>query len=285
MNDTPKTLADLLNAYTTEQCTVIIDAEPKLRAGENVVHVTRVAVRRLRSTVRVFADAYDPTEAARLEEELVWWAGLLGAIRDMDILQAGLSERIAALPPEQVLGPVEATVSREIGAQRKSASDAVNEAMDTERYRNLIALLHSWRVDPPLTEVAAEPAEVVDRFIKKANKKLRKRLVGGIEADAVGEDSDELFHSARKAGKRHRYSVELAQPLWGSKADKIVSDRKDLQDLLGYHQDRAVQAAFLRDLGARLGVRSGQNGYTYGLLYAQVIAAGESLADDLKPYV
>ena len=74
MNDSPTTLADLLTAYTTEQCTVIIDAEPQLRAGENVVHVTRVAVRRLRSTIRVFADAYDPDEAARLEEELVWWA-------------------------------------------------------------------------------------------------------------------------------------------------------------------------------------------------------------------
>ena len=74
-------------------------------------------------------------------------------------------------------------------------------------------------------------------------------------------------------------------PLWGSKAEKIVAARKDLQDLLGAHQDRAVQAAFLRDLGARLGVRSGQNGFTYGLLYAQVVAAGETLVDDLKPFV
>ena len=210
---------------------------------------------------------------------------LLGAVRDMDILQAGLTERIAALPPEQVLGPVEATVAREIAAQRKVAADAVNEAMDTERYRKLIALMHAWRSDPPLTAVASEPAETVKGFVKKANKKVQKRLAAGIAAEAAGEDADELFHSARKAGKRHRYAVELAQPLWGSKAEKIVSDRKDLQDLLGSHQDRTVQAAFLRDLGARLGVRSGQNGFTYGLLYAQVVAAGETLADDLKPFV
>src|SRR4051794_29099594 len=110
MTDRPETLADLIGDYLREQCTAIIDAEPKLRAGENVVHVTRVAVRRLRSTIRVFHDLFDETKAQAFEEELVWWASLLGAVRDLDILQASLSERISGLPPELVLGPVESTV-------------------------------------------------------------------------------------------------------------------------------------------------------------------------------
>ncbi len=64
MNAKPaKTLNDLIGAYIAEQCTVIIDAEDRLRAGENVVHVTRVAVRRLRSTIRVFADLFDVPQA------------------------------------------------------------------------------------------------------------------------------------------------------------------------------------------------------------------------------
>ena len=43
MNDsTDDTLGDLITAYTTEQCTVIIDAQEPLRAGENVIHTTRV---------------------------------------------------------------------------------------------------------------------------------------------------------------------------------------------------------------------------------------------------
>ena len=72
MNDTPTTLGELLAAYTAEQCTVIIDAEPQLRAGENVVHVTRVAVRRLRSTIRVFADVYEEAQAANWRRS---WSG------------------------------------------------------------------------------------------------------------------------------------------------------------------------------------------------------------------
>jgi CHAD domain-containing protein len=288
MAEQPETLADLVGGYLAEQCTVIIDAEPKLRAQENVVHVTRVAVRRLRSTIRVFDDLFDETRAAALEQELVWWAALLGAVRDLDILQASLSARIAGLPPELVLGPVESTVQTEIATQRKIGMDEVLAAMDSERYRKLITLIHSWRLDPPFTDAATAPAEEVKRYVKRAEKKVTKRLAAAVAARETaedGKDGDELFHRARKAGKRHRYAVEATVPLWGGKAEKVVAQRKDLQDVLGHHQDRIVQAAFLRELGARLGVRSGQNGFTYGVLYAEVVAAGNTLVHDLKPFL
>jgi len=286
MTDRPQSLADLIGGYLADQCTVIIDAEPQLRAGENVVHVTRVAVRRLRSTIRVFDELFDAAQAELLEEELVWWAGLLGAVRDLDILQASLSERIAGLQPELVLGPVESTIQTEIATQRKIGMDAVIAGMDSERYRKLIALVEAWRSSPPFTDAAAAPAEEVRRYVKRAEKKVNKRLAAAVAArEAAEEDGDELFHRTRKAGKRHRYAVEATVPLWGSKAEKVVAARKDLQDVLGHHQDRIVQGAFLRELGARLGVRSGQNGFTYGVLYSEVVAAGKTLTDDLKPFL
>jgi CHAD domain-containing protein len=286
MNDAPETLRDLVGAYLAEQCTVIVDAEPALRDGENVVHVTRVAVRRLRSTLRVFGELFDVAQAGHLEDELVWWAGLLGAVRDMDILQAGLTGQIAALPPELVLGSVESTIATEIAAARKAGMDVVLEAMDSDRYRKLVALVHAWRSDPPFTAAGDAPADNVKCYVKRAEKKVRKRLAAAVAARKAGEEgADELFHSARKAGKRHRYAVEAAVPLWGARAEKIVAARKDLQDILGHHQDRAVNAAFLRELGGRIGVRCGVNGFTYGLLYARVVGAGATLVDDLKPYL
>ena len=285
MTDRPQTLADLIGAYLAEQCTVIVDAEPQLRAGENVIHVTRVAVRRLRSTIRVFGELFDVAKAGLLEEELVWWAGVLGAVRDLDILQASMTGRIASLPPELMLGPVEATISTEIATQRKVGMDAVTAAMDSERYRTLVALVDGWRTDPPFTDEAAAPATKVNRYVKRADKKLTKRLAAAVAAREAAEDGDELFHQARKAGKRHRYAVEATVPLWGGKAEKIVAARKVLQDVLGHHQDRIVQAAFLRELGARLGVRSGQNGFSYGVLYGEVVAEGKTLVADLKPFL
>lgn len=285
MNKKAPTAREVIGAYLTEQCTVIIDSEAELRAGENVIHTTRVAVRRLRSTIRVFADLFDSEQAARLEEELVWWASLLGGVRDMDILTQRQQALLAELPAELILGPVESTIQEELAVQRKQAMDEMLEALNSERFRKFIAMVRHWRSDTPFTSAAEASADSIDAAIKKAKKKAGKRLATAVTARRAEEPSDELFHRARKASKRHRYAVELVSPVWGAKADKIVSQRKDLQDLLGNHQDSIVSAAFLRDLGARRGIRSGQNGFSYGFLYARELAARDSLLDDLKPFL
>jgi CHAD domain-containing protein len=279
------TAREVIGDYVAEQCTVIIDTEAELRAREDVIHKARVAVRRLRSTIRVFADLFDADQAARLEEELVWWAGLLGNVRDLDILTQRQQALLAELPPELILGPVESTIAEELGVQRKQAMDEMLAALNSERYRKLIGVAHHWRSDPPFTAAAEASADSIDSAIKKAKKKVGKRLARAIAARRADEPSDEMFHQARKASKRHRYAVEAAVPVWGSKADKIISQRKDLQALLGNHQDSIVSAAFLRELGARRGNRSGQNGFTYGVLYARELAARDSLLDDLKPFL
>jgi CHAD domain-containing protein len=285
MNNKAGSARDLIADYLSEQCTVIIDSEAQLRAGENVVHAVRVAVRRMRSTIRVFAEFFEPSEAVHLEEGLVWWAGLLGEVRDMDILAQRQAALLDELPGELILGPVASTIQVELAAQRKQAADAMTEALDSERYRKLIGLIHRWRSNPPFTSAADAPADAIDPLIKKAKRKVNRRLTSAAAARLAGEPSEELFHRARKASKRHRYAVEAALPVWGSKADKIISQRKDLQDLLGNYQDSIVSAAFLRELGTRLGIRSGQNGFSYGVLYAREVQAGESLLDDLKSFL
>jgi CHAD domain-containing protein len=285
MNDKSVTARDVIGDYLVEQCTVIIDSEAQLRAGEEVVHTTRVAVRRLRSTLRVFAELFDPGEAGRLEEELVWWANLLGEVRDLDILTQRQAALLAEVPPELILGPVASTIQTELAARRKAAVDAMTDTLNSARYRKLVALIHHWRADPPFTSVADSPSDALDPAIKKAKKKARNRLATAVEVRQAGEPSDEMLHRARKASKRYRYAVEAAAPIWGTKADKIVAQRKDLQDLLGNYQDSIVSAAFLRELGARLGSRSGQNGFSYGMLYVREIATGDSLLEDLKPFL
>jgi CHAD domain-containing protein len=285
MNNTFGSVRALVGDYIAEQCTVIINSEAELRAGENVVHTTRVAARRLRSTIRVFPDLFDASEAGRLEEELVWWAGLLGSLRDLDILARRQAALLAELPAEVILGPVASTIETELAVRRKQAADAVVEALDSVRFRKLIGLMHRWRSDAPFTSATDASPKAINPMIKKAKNKAGKRLTTAVAARRAGKPSDELFHRARRATKRYRYAVEAAQPLWGSKADKIISERKDLQDLLGNHQDGIVSAGFLREIGARRGIRSGQNGFTYGVLYAREIAAGNSLLDDLRPFL
>lgn len=286
MAELPETVGDLARAYLAEQAGVIIDAEQALREREPVIHPTRVGCRRLRSTLRTYDKVVDPARADALEQELVWFAGLLGEVRDLDILEARLTDDLAELDAELVVGPVASQLETELSAQRKVAWEAVIEALDTDRYRNLLAELHRWRSDAPLTVMARLPVAKIKKYVKRANKKLDKRLNLAIEAQLAGDpEAGELLHSARKAGKRARYAVELAAPLLGSKADKIIARRKDLQDVLGEHQDSIVAAAFLRSEGIRLGTRSGHNGFTYGLLYGREMARQDAIADQLRPFL
>jgi CHAD domain-containing protein len=157
----PATARDLVGDYVAEQCTVIIDSEAQLRAGEDVIHSTRVAVRRLRCTIRVFSDLFDAAEVAPLEEELVWWAGLLGGVRDMDILAQRQAALLEELPAELILGPVASTIQTELAVQRKRAMDEMLEALNSERYRKLIGLIHHWRADPPFTAAADASADSI----------------------------------------------------------------------------------------------------------------------------
>jgi CHAD domain-containing protein len=281
----PDTLDDLIGAYLTEQCTVIIDAEDQLRGGENVIHTTRVAVRRLRSTIKVFPDLFDVSQAGALEDELVWWAGLLGEVRDLDILTARLLDLLDDLPPELIMGPVASTIQAELGARRKEAADVVLAALAAERYRQLVETVRRWRDDAPFTGASTEAAKV-NGYLKRAKKKVTKRLSAAVSAAKDGDPGAvELFHRARKAGKRHRYAVEAASPVLGEPADMVIAQRKHLQDLLGDHHDSKVSADFLRDIGARLGVREGHNGFTYGVLYGQERLSTTRLLKELKPFL
>ncbi|MEF2162582.1 CHAD domain-containing protein, partial [Pseudomonas aeruginosa] len=88
----PKRLAGLVDDYLQVQYDVIDDNDIALRRDENVVHTTRVAIRRIRSTLRIFAALFDDEETQRLETELVWIAALLGAVRDLDVQRERLTE-------------------------------------------------------------------------------------------------------------------------------------------------------------------------------------------------
>jgi len=283
VSEQTSTVGELLRPYLAEQCEVILAAESQLRAKEPVVHSTRVAVRRLRSTLRTFAEVFDVPAAGRLEEELVWLAGKLGEVRDLDILVERLSSRVAALPPELVLGPVTRTIETEIGARRQQRESEVIEALDSDRWTELARVLGEWAESPPFISAAEKPVSRAVKDVRRADKRLNKRLNEALEAYDAGDDAaEDLLHRARKAGKRHRYAVEALEPVWGKKAAKTIDRRKRLQDLLGDHQDSLVSANFLREVGARDGSRSGRNGFTFGLLYGLEVAGREGLRDRLR---
>jgi CHAD domain-containing protein len=270
--DESGTLGELVAAYLASQCVVLASNDIGLRTGAPVVHETRVAVRRLRSTLRIFGDVVDAGSAEELNSELAWYADLLGQVRDREVLSARMIKLIADLPADHIRGPVEAEITKTLAKERDDGIQRLNEAMRTPRYRHLMHLLRGWKTAPPLSEVADRSAKTAAAYVKKAQRKADKRL-----RDA-GDDIDQL-HGARKAMKRLRYAAELVERSDHS-MKRVARDAKQMQTLLGEHQDAIVAARFLATVSASEG--DSESGFTYGVLMADELHRAADIRESLR---
>lgn len=234
-------LGELIAPYTAQQYAVLLTADVQLRLDLAGVHRTRVAIRRYRSVLRVFADVFDPDAATRLDRELAWYGAVLGAARDVEVLRGHLRETVRDAPvPEHVIARIDEHLRDEHAAATRQLRAQLNGA----RYRALLADVEAAQCKPPFTPVADQPADRVDRYLAAATKTLRRRLDRAAAADAT----DELLHSTRKAAKRARYAAELAAEEVGKPARRLVRKATALQQLLGEHHDTVVARSVLRQL-------------------------------------
>jgi CHAD domain-containing protein len=257
-----RTLGDLVRNYLQAQHAALIAGDMALRRGQNAIHATRVATRRYRSVLRVFADLFEPDEAARLDAELAWYAGLLGAVRDGEVLSRHIAYTLSTLPAQVDVGPMSAQLEEHLTAEQGSARRLLLRQMRSRRYLALLATLDGWQRQPPMTGAAAHPPKTVHSYFDTAGERLVKRLKQAGRPDAA----DELLHRARKAGKRMRYTAELAVPALGKPARRAVKRATRFQDTLGEHQDSAVAGDVVRNLAAE--TDGGQLAFAYGVLYA-----------------
>ena len=94
------TVVDLVRHATARSVAQIIHHDPGARLGDDPedVHKLRVATRRLRSDLHSFGAVLDPPRTESIRSELGWLGGVVGAVRDTDVLSARLATRLAALP-------------------------------------------------------------------------------------------------------------------------------------------------------------------------------------------
>jgi CHAD domain-containing protein len=276
--DTTRTTVEAaLVDYLDAQVQAIVAGDVWLRRGLDPVHPTRVGIRRFRSTLRVFRRLFEPVARAELDAELSWYAGLLGEVRDRQVQRARFADALAALPPELVMGPVAARIENDLLAEQLRQRTEVMAALDGDRYRALLATLAQWRTTPPLTAEAGDDPRVIDKCVRKAERKALTRVATA----AADDDDDAALHRARKAAKRARYAAELAAPILGKKTAKKKAARfKKMQTVLGEHQDSVVAAETLRTLGARAGATPGENGFTFGLLYGLELQKARQARED-----
>jgi CHAD domain-containing protein len=216
------------------------------------VHQCRIALRRLRSAIKIYGPLLRRKRLAPVGEGIAWLGKVLGAARDLDVLQTDLLR-----PAIEAVGEAEqlAPLMTDVEAARVKAYEVVSEALASSRYRHLLIALcslgHSGdfgkrgdrapSLDQPLGEVASAA-------LSRSHEKLLKRGKG-FEGLSRAER-----HDVRIALKRLRYALDFFAGVFKNDDKKeFVKRLKRLQDDLGRMNDVAVAETMLArfaDLGA-----------------------------------
>jgi CHAD domain-containing protein len=223
------TPGDVLRVALREQSTRLLAHDPGTRLGADPedLHQMRVATRRARAYLRAAKPLLVPEWAQELRDELGWLGSELGAARDLDVLLEHVREEVAALGDEgEKLGGLVSALERDHAAARS----AVVAALSDVRYFALLDRLEGLEpaLDPDADSTFA-------RLWWKEFKRTRKAF-----GDLGSSSTDEELHASRIRAKRARYAAELAEHELGKPGKKFVDAAKELQDVLGEHQDAAV---------------------------------------------
>jgi inorganic triphosphatase YgiF len=225
-----------------------------LLVGEDVeyVHQMRVAMRRLRSALGLFAKIAPAIRDVALTEEIRWLAGELGEARDWDVFVT------ETLPPilshaldDQALRKLYDSALVVDAANRENARRAANSL----RYQKLLLRLGAWlnradwrslsnknqlkMLDRPILDASAQ-------VLDKRHKQLLKR----------GENLAGLTtlerHALRIAGKKLRYAAEFLAHLYpGAETQAYLKAQAKLQDILGVLNDHVVTCRLLDELAGK----------------------------------
>ena len=248
---------------------MVADGEPE------GVHDLRVALRRTRSLLRSFRPLLVEerrAESERLRDECRWAGGVLGPVRDAEVMHERLAALLEEQPPELVLGGVAARLADRAREDAREGRERTAGLRTDPRYVRLLDALDGFAAGSPFAEV--DGAAVRKRLRKEWRRLRRHARTAG--AHRPGDPAAETaLHETRKAAKRARYAVETALPLLRDEAARTAALAEEIQDALGAHRDTLMTRTLMRELGVQAHL-DGDNGFTFGRLHALEEARGEA---------
>ena len=219
---------------------------PAARAGDvRAVHRARVASRRLRELVPVVEAGLDRREAA-VRREVRRLTRALGPVREMDVTRALLA---ATWEAHGWPAPALARVDRTCAGAR-----------DARRHDMEARLARSAASDLPrqLSQLAATVAASGDGrragALLASRLRQRARAMGEAVAHVGTLYQPAALHAVRIAGKKLRYSLEIAHGAAGLSVARHLKELKAVQELLGGINDRQAMQAWLQTTAGERGV-------------------------------
>lgn len=213
------------------------------RPTADSVHRFRVGLRRLRSVLSAFADAFPEAERRALSDRLRAVAQRYGRSREWDVfLQYCVAPLRHSLPEDATLRQLD-RLARQARRQAMPPGDTLKSSFaEIEAAIARAPWLHRPPPDRrdcwerPLRDFAVE-------LLAARHRRLRKRVKTVDLADPVA------FHQLRIRVKKMRYTSELVKSLFDeSVAKKYLRRLVELQDLMGRMNDARVAGELLRSL-------------------------------------
>jgi CHAD domain-containing protein len=204
------------------------------------VHEMRVALRRLRASLRTFKKALDgPLKA--FKDELKWLAGELGDVRDMDVFLGFLNDYDQQA--DEAHHPFLQRLIRSVRRQRRSHYRTMLDIFASERYNSFVETYYPMVRCPAGKKDALIPLaghgtlRVADHAPELLRKPLERAMAYGRRLDALDAETQ---HRLRIACKRLRYTAEFLADLYPKGKRTIVKPMTEMQDALGDVHDADV---------------------------------------------
>jgi CHAD domain-containing protein len=264
----PPVPAHPVHRAVAEQIDQLLVWDRAVRADtDDAVHQMRVTTRKIRSLLRDSQDSFGLIDGAWILNELRELAGVLGVARDAEVLAERYERQLDLLAPELVRGPVRERLVE--GARRRYQTGLRRSliAMRSPRYFRLLDALDAMVAEIPAGPSGEEATQVtIDAAYQRVRKAAKAAKAGAHEAN---HDRDQALHRIRKRAKRLRYTAAATG------ADNVSERAKAIQSLLGDHQDSVVSREHLSHQAEAAHI-SGEDTFTYGLLYQQESDLAES---------
>ncbi|CAB1214217.1 CYTH and CHAD domain-containing protein [Acinetobacter bouvetii] len=199
------------------------------------VHQTRVAIRRLRSTLRVFGD-WSKDVNPNWQDQLTGLFRQLGSTRDRDALSEGLLPQLEQAGAPYVQLP---NIAEE-------SSIPIDESLRASDFVELMLALLQF-VNQPAKK---KKKTVLKKDIAKKLQKMHQQICK--DADQFQQLDIPSRHRTRKRVKRLRYCIEFIASLYPDKMVKTyLKDLKPAQESLGQYNDLIVAEALFQDMVKR----------------------------------
>ncbi len=208
------------------------------------LHDMRVATRRMRMALRIFAPYLDTQEVHPALKGLRRTGRRLGVVRDLDVFKGKAVKYVERLPQRRrgELDGLLAAWDLEYAARRAE----LIVYLDGRSYRRFVERMAELLEEPPELLAAPGGQGTVAQVLPML---LHRDVADVLGAGALVGPGAPLtrFHELRIAGKALRYTLEFFAAPLGRGALPLIATMKGLQDHLGDLQDAVVASGLVRD--------------------------------------